>query len=89
MVQGRESSVFGNSTSSWQSHLAAISQEDIEAIREWLRLHDIEVDNVSNDKPPHIVIVDDRAFRFEGDWNAVIAGIPAASIPWNKKRNDP
>ncbi len=61
----------------------------IEAIRAWLGRHGIEVDAVSNDKPPHIVVVDDRALRFEGDWAAVIAGIPAASVPWNKKGNAP
>jgi hypothetical protein len=61
----------------------------MDAIERWLRIHDIEVDQVTNDKPPHIVTVDDRAFRFEGDWDAVIAGIPAASIPWNKRGNAP
>ncbi len=57
----------------------------IEAIKAWLVKHQIDVDGVSNDKPPHVCTVDDRAFRFEGDWNAVIRGIPAASVPWNKK----
>ncbi len=57
----------------------------IEAIKAWLALHNIAVDAVSNDKPPHIVTVDDRAFRFEGDWDAVLKGIPEASVPWNKK----
>lgn len=61
----------------------------IEAIKAWLDKYDIVVDSVSNDKPPHIVTVDDRAFRFEGDWDAVIKGIPTASIPWNKKENAP
>ena len=57
----------------------------IEAIEFWLAFHGIKVDGVSNDKPAHIVTVDDRAFRFEGDWQAVIDGIPAAAIPWNKR----
>lgn len=61
----------------------------VHAIKNWLDLHGIEVDAVTNDKPPHICTVDDRAFRFEGDWQAVIDGIPAASIPWNKKDNQP
>jgi HAD domain in Swiss Army Knife RNA repair proteins len=61
----------------------------VQAIRDWLALHGIEVDDVTNDKPPHIVTVDDRAFRFEGDWQAVIYGIEAASIPWNKKESSP
>lgn len=57
----------------------------IDAIWEWLRKHRIEVDGVTNDKPPHICTVDDRAFRFEGDWQAVIDSVEAASVPWNKK----
>lgn len=64
-------------------------QGGIEAIKAWLLLWEIEVDAVSNDKPPHIVTVDDRAFRFDGDWQAVIDGIPSASVPWNKKDNQP
>lgn len=61
----------------------------VHAIKNWLDQHGIEVDAVTNDKPPHIVTVDDRAFRFEGDWDAVIQGIPSASVPWNKKSNQP
>jgi hypothetical protein len=61
----------------------------IDAIKAWLAKHDIIVDDVPFHKPPHIVTVDDRAFRFEGDWQAVIDGIPKASIPWNKKGNAP
>lgn len=61
----------------------------VEAIQRWLTMHAIEVDLVTNNKPPHIVTVDDRAFRFTGDWQAVVDGIPAASIPWNKKDNAP
>ncbi len=57
----------------------------IEAIKAWLALHSIEVDDVPDHKPPHIVTVDDRAFRFEGDWDAVLAGIADAAIPWNKR----
>jgi hypothetical protein len=59
----------------------------IQAIKDWLCKYGIEVDDVPNHKPPHILTVDDRAFRFEGDWNAVIEGIPEASVPWNKKSN--
>lgn len=61
----------------------------IEAVKAWLSANGIEVDDVTNDKPPHIVVVDDRALRFEGDWLAVIAGIPAASVPWNKNGSAP
>lgn len=59
------------------------------AIRTWLEKYGIEVDGVTNDKPPHVVVVDDRALRFNGDWQAVLAGVAAASIPWNKKDCQP
>ncbi len=57
----------------------------IEAIHEWLAQYGIKVDDVTSEKPPHIVTVDDRALRFEGDWQAVLDGIETASVPWNKK----
>ena len=57
----------------------------IEAIKNWLAKHDIEVDDVPSHKPPHVCTVDDRAFRFEGDWQAVLDGIEGACVPWNKK----
>jgi hypothetical protein len=61
----------------------------IEAVRDYLRRHDIVVDDVSNDKPPHIVVVDDRALRFNGDWDYVLNNIEAAAVPWNKKDCQP
>lgn len=57
----------------------------ISAIKAWLEKYGIEVDDVPDHKPPHIVTVDDRAMRFEGDWDAVLSGIDAASVPWNRK----
>ena len=53
----------------------------LDAIKAWLKLHNIEVDEVTDKKPPHIVVVDDRALRFNGDWDA--------SVQWNKKTNQP
>ena len=38
----------------------------IEAIREWLNIYSIKVDDVLGEKPPAIVYVDDRAIRFDG-----------------------
>lgn len=61
----------------------------IQAVKNWLDTWKIVVDAVQSEKPPHIVVVDDRAIRFRGDWNEVIMGIPAASIPWNKKDQYP
>lgn len=61
----------------------------IEAIKEWLAKHSIEVDDVPNHKPPHVCTVDDRAFRFEGDWGDVVANIDDYCTPWNKRGTVP
>jgi hypothetical protein len=61
----------------------------IAAIRAWLDKHGIYVDDVPEHKPPHVCVIDDRALRFEGDWQAVLDGIERASVPWNKKGVEP
>ena len=55
------------------------------AISVWLDKHGIVVDRVTDEKPPHVCVVDDRALRFEGDWQAVLEGVERASVPWNKR----
>jgi hypothetical protein len=45
------------------------------AIENWLRKHDIVVDEVCEHKPPALVYVDDRAIPFRGDWDQVINDI--------------
>lgn len=55
------------------------------AILLWLDYYGITVDDVTDVKPPHVVVIDDRALRFEGDWAKTLAAVPAASVPWNKK----
>jgi hypothetical protein len=49
--------------------------EGIAAIQSWLLRHGIEVDEVSPHKPPALVYVDDRAIRFEGDWEETLIKI--------------
>ncbi len=61
------------------------TDQGIDAVYSWLEKYGIDGDGVLGDNPPHIVVVDDRALRFEGDWNDVIDNIPKASVPWNKK----
>ena len=45
------------------------------AVEDWLRKHDIVVDEVCEHKPPALVYVDDRAIPFRGDWDQTISDI--------------
>lgn len=58
----------------------------VEAIRLYLELHGIEVDDVVRNKVPASASVDDRGFRFEGNWEATVAQLKGDLRPWNKKR---
>lgn len=40
-----------------------------EMIEEWLEKHGIEVDGMTTEKLPALIYIDDRGFRFSGDWN--------------------
>lgn len=54
------------------------------AIKEYLRKYDIEVDDISETKPPAIVYVDDRAICFNNDADNLFAKIEAFQ-PWQKR----
>jgi hypothetical protein len=56
----------------------------IEAIKAWLAKHDIVVDDVTDEKPPAVVIVDDRAITFDGNPVGLLEKIKAFK-PWNKE----
>lgn len=54
------------------------------ATREWLRTHGIEVDGITGIKPHAVLYVDDRAHRFQGTWDDVLAAV--GRKPWNVER---
>lgn len=56
----------------------------IEAIKTWLEKYDITVDGVTDEKPPAVVIVDDRAITFDGNTEGLLEKIKSFK-PWNKK----
>lgn len=55
----------------------------IAAIEEWLKNNDIEVDEVTGEKPPAIVQIDDRALTFDGHPETLLEKIQTFK-PWNK-----
>ncbi len=61
--------------------------DGMKAIRDYLRLHEIEVDRVVDRKVPAVAMVDDRGVRFEGDWPAMGAHLldERNLVPWNKR----
>ena len=44
-------------------------------IEEWLKKHDIVVDEISEHKPIAYVYVDDRGLKFDGDWIRIVPDI--------------
>ena len=56
----------------------------LDAREAWLTEHDIHVDAVVREKLPSDLYVDDKGFRFEGDWPAVISFVAAGLEPWNR-----
>lgn len=56
----------------------------IEGINAWLKKYDITVDDVTDEKPPAVVIVDDRAITFDGKTEGLLDKIKSFK-PWNKK----
>jgi len=65
---------------------AADSDVGVAAIQSYLDKHEIEVSGVVKKKIPASLLIDDRAFRFNGDWGEVLefVGSPTAFTPWNK-----
>lgn len=58
-----------------------------EAIEDWLCEHEIVVDEIASEKPKAILYVDDRGFRFEGDWAEVEEHLSDGKDgvePWNR-----
>jgi hypothetical protein len=55
----------------------------IEAIEAWLQKYKITVDDITDEKPPAVVIVDDRAITFDGRPEQLLEKIKTFK-PWNK-----
>lgn len=58
------------------------------AVCEWLRLHGFDtaqLKRVTNIKPPALIYLDDRAYRFEGPGTFPTADEIHRAKPWNKR----
>lgn len=56
----------------------------IAAITAWLNKYDIVVDEITDEKPPAVVIIDDRAITFDGHPENLLAKIQKFK-PWHKE----
>lgn len=59
------------------------------AVRGWLRLHGVHVkdEDVTAEKPPALIYLDDRAYRFEGPGTFPTKEQIHAARPWNKEKS--
>jgi len=63
----------------------------IQAIKDYLEFHSIEVDDVTAEKPPAIVSIDDRAITFNGDEmtsSKILLNMIQNFKPWNEKHKN-
>ena len=59
----------------------------VQAIKDWLKQHEIEVDDVIDFKPQAEVYIDDRAVAFNGDWNETL-GVVYEFKPWTRRKKE-
>lgn len=59
--------------------------DGMEAIKSWLSKYQIEVDNITDIKPPALVYIDDRAICFDGDSTSLLEKINNFN-PWYKNQ---
>ena len=61
-----------------------LQPSQIAEVRAWLEQCGIEVDDVVSGKPIAHVYVDDRAYRFEGDWVGAAGALLGSGRDWSK-----
>ncbi len=60
------------------------SEVGLNAIKDYLEVYNIEVDDITNQKPPAAIYVDDRAICFNGDCNNLRRQISKFRPLWDK-----
>lgn len=56
----------------------------IEAIKAYLKKHDIKVDGVADDKPPALCYIDDNGIPFDGESKGLLEKIKN-HVPWHRR----
>lgn len=64
--------------------------EGVQGIKDWLAERDIEVDAVVTEKQKAVLMVDDRGYRFDGDWDKLLDFVKdgTAPEPWNRSEEE-
>jgi len=67
-----------------------LTTRDIDKTWTWLREHDMGlfVAYVTNEKPPAVAYIDDRAIRFRGDFEATLAELEGFRAHWEQPEGE-
>ena len=55
---------------------------DKDKVKEWLELYDLPFDSVTNIKEGAVAYIDDRAIRFDGDYNKCLSELYSFEPHW-------
>ena len=61
----------------------AKTREGARAVRDWLTANDIYCDRITYEKEAAVLIIDDRAVTFKGDWSQTLKDVKNFKV-WNK-----
>lgn len=64
------------------------TRDDHDVVRRWLKWHNFPEMEVTSYKVGAVAYIDDRGFRFEGNWQLMVAMIKAGTTPWWKRIKD-
>jgi hypothetical protein len=63
----------------------AKNKTGINGIKEWLKRHEFPSLKIYHEKPPAELYIDDRGYRFEGNFDDVLNFIQDGMNPWYKE----
>ena len=54
----------------------------VEKVTEWMNYHKLRYDKITNQKVPAVAYIDDRAIKFNGDYNATLHKLSRFKTWW-------